>query len=126
MEEQWLRNIVDRLLHAARRVGFRFWEKRGQINARGGLGDTTPKYKIDPSCQFRARKTLSRVRLSKTTFLCFVDHLSCSKMPGQLTTCVPSQASNTFEDLSGISTDKFENPYDALLAACKDDPVREL
>ena len=28
-----------------------------------------------------------------------------------------------FVDLSGIATEKFENPYDALLAACEDDPV---
>jgi vesicle-fusing ATPase len=31
--------------------------------------------------------------------------------------------SNTFEDLSGISTSAFSNPYDALIAACEDDAV---
>ena len=30
---------------------------------------------------------------------------------------------NTFEDLSGVSTDQFDNPYDALIAASNDDPV---
>lgn len=28
-----------------------------------------------------------------------------------------------FEDLSGISTAAFTNPYDALIAASEDDPV---
>lgn len=32
-------------------------------------------------------------------------------------------AANTFEDLTGISTSSFTNPYDALIAACEDDPV---
>jgi vesicle-fusing ATPase len=36
---------------------------------------------------------------------------------------VPVHADNTFEDLSGISTSAFSNPYDALIAACEDDPV---
>jgi vesicle-fusing ATPase len=31
---------------------------------------------------------------------------------------------NTFEDLSGIATSAFSNPYDALIAACDDDAVR--
>lgn len=35
-----------------------------------------------------------------------------------------ASANNTFEDLSGISTAAFSNPYDALIAACEDDPVR--
>jgi hypothetical protein len=34
-----------------------------------------------------------------------------------------SGASNTFEDLSGICTSAFSNPYDALIAACNDDAV---
>lgn len=32
----------------------------------------------------------------------------------------------TFEDLSGVSTAAFSNPYDALIEASKDDPVRNL
>ncbi|CAN9474711.1 unnamed protein product [Alternaria alternata] len=35
-----------------------------------------------------------------------------------------NQAVNTFEDLTGVSTSSFSNPYDALIAACEDDPVR--
>ncbi|EUC32051.1 hypothetical protein COCVIDRAFT_107562 [Bipolaris victoriae FI3] len=35
-----------------------------------------------------------------------------------------SNQANTFEDLSGISTSAFSNPYDALIAACEDDPAR--
>ena len=35
-----------------------------------------------------------------------------------------NQAVNTFEDLTGVSTSSFGNPYDALIAACEDDPVR--
>jgi vesicle-fusing ATPase len=42
-------------------------------------------------------------------------------MPEQ--TPVPVHASNAFEDLSGISTSAFSNPYDALIAACEEDPV---
>jgi hypothetical protein len=34
-----------------------------------------------------------------------------------------SAASNTFEDLSGISTSAFSNPYDALIVACDGDAV---
>ena len=30
---------------------------------------------------------------------------------------------NVFEDLSGISTSSFSNPYQALISACNDDPV---
>lgn len=30
----------------------------------------------------------------------------------------------TFEDLSGVSTAAFSNPYDALIAAAEDDPVK--
>jgi vesicle-fusing ATPase len=33
---------------------------------------------------------------------------------------------NTFEDLSGVSTLLHRNPYDALIAACKDEPVRHI
>ncbi|KAF9696826.1 hypothetical protein EKO04_005578 [Ascochyta lentis] len=33
-------------------------------------------------------------------------------------------SSNTFEDLSGISTSSFSNPYQALIAACEDDPAQ--
>ncbi|KAF1942481.1 hypothetical protein EJ02DRAFT_375478 [Clathrospora elynae] len=36
----------------------------------------------------------------------------------------PAHANNTFEDLTGISTSAFSNPYDALIAACEDDPTR--
>jgi hypothetical protein len=36
----------------------------------------------------------------------------------------PGSQTNTFEDLTGISTADFSNPYDALIAACEDDPVR--
>jgi vesicle-fusing ATPase len=35
----------------------------------------------------------------------------------------PVHASNAFEDLSGVSTSDFSNPYDALIAAAQDDPV---
>ncbi|CAN9346808.1 unnamed protein product [Alternaria alternata] len=35
-----------------------------------------------------------------------------------------NQAVNTFEDLTGVSTSSFSNPYDALIAACEDDPTR--
>ena len=34
-----------------------------------------------------------------------------------------NQVANTFEDLTGVSTSSFSNPYDALIAACEDDPV---
>jgi hypothetical protein len=37
---------------------------------------------------------------------------------------VPVHTANTFEDLSGVSTASFSNPYDALLSACNNDPVR--
>lgn len=39
---------------------------------------------------------------------------------------IGTDAVNTFEDLSGlrrVNTD-FENPYDILIAACDNDPVR--
>ncbi|KAF2267411.1 hypothetical protein CC78DRAFT_490277 [Lojkania enalia] len=36
-------------------------------------------------------------------------------------TPLPVHTSNTFEDLSGIPTTAFENPYDALIAACNND-----
>ncbi|KAH8727920.1 P-loop containing nucleoside triphosphate hydrolase protein [Phaeosphaeriaceae sp. PMI808] len=35
-----------------------------------------------------------------------------------------AHTSNTFEDLSGISTSAFSNPYDALIAACEDDSAK--
>ncbi|KAF2195508.1 AAA-domain-containing protein [Zopfia rhizophila CBS 207.26] len=35
---------------------------------------------------------------------------------------LPVHTNNTFEDLSGVSTAAFTNPYDALLDAYKDDP----
>lgn len=38
---------------------------------------------------------------------------------------IPAPVSNVFEDLSGISTSAFSNPYDALIAACDNDPVGE-
>lgn len=34
-----------------------------------------------------------------------------------------SDAGNTFEDLSGVDSAAFSNPYDALIDACQDDPV---
>jgi hypothetical protein len=34
-----------------------------------------------------------------------------------------TKPNNAFEDLSGVSTSAFSNPYDALIAACEDDPV---
>ncbi|ORY07561.1 RNA ligase/cyclic nucleotide phosphodiesterase [Clohesyomyces aquaticus] len=37
---------------------------------------------------------------------------------------IPVHTSNTFEDLSGISTKDFSNPYDALITACNDNPVQ--
>ncbi|RAR15377.1 AAA-domain-containing protein [Stemphylium lycopersici] len=36
----------------------------------------------------------------------------------------PGKAANAFEDLTGISTSAFDNPYDALIAACEDDPEK--
>jgi hypothetical protein len=35
-----------------------------------------------------------------------------------------ADASNNFEDLSGIDSTKFSNPYEALIEACQNDPVR--
>lgn len=32
-------------------------------------------------------------------------------------------AANVFEDLTGVSTSSFSNPYDALISACEEDPV---
>jgi hypothetical protein len=34
-----------------------------------------------------------------------------------------SDAGNNFEDLSGINSSAFSNPYDALIEACGNDPV---
>ncbi|KAF2808032.1 AAA-domain-containing protein [Mytilinidion resinicola] len=34
----------------------------------------------------------------------------------------PVHTTNTFEDLSGVSTEAFDNPYDAILEACHGDP----
>jgi hypothetical protein len=34
------------------------------------------------------------------------------------------KSANTFDDLTGISTSSFSNPYDALIASCEDNPVR--
>ncbi|EDO02904.1 predicted protein [Sclerotinia sclerotiorum 1980 UF-70] len=34
-----------------------------------------------------------------------------------------ADSKNKFEDLSGIDTAKYANPYDALIEACHDDPV---
>ncbi len=36
-----------------------------------------------------------------------------------------SDASNIFEDLSGVDSAVFSNPYDALIDACHNDPVRQ-
>lgn len=44
-----------------------------------------------------------------------------AKMSMQKPVAVPTN--NAFEDLSGISTSAFSNPYNALIAACEDDPV---
>jgi vesicle-fusing ATPase len=38
-------------------------------------------------------------------------------------TSVPDRVNNTYEDLSGVSTKDYSNPYDALIAACEDDAV---
>lgn len=35
----------------------------------------------------------------------------------------PVHGGTTFEDLSGISTSEYSNPYDALIAVCEDDLV---
>ncbi|KAJ4347015.1 uncharacterized protein N0V89_010949 [Didymosphaeria variabile] len=35
-----------------------------------------------------------------------------------------SSAGNTFEDLSGVATAAFSNPYDALISASEDDPIQ--
>jgi hypothetical protein len=34
-----------------------------------------------------------------------------------------ADASNKFEDLSGVDIAAYENPYDALIDACHNDPV---
>ncbi|KAF2876523.1 RNA ligase/cyclic nucleotide phosphodiesterase [Massariosphaeria phaeospora] len=39
-------------------------------------------------------------------------------------TTLPAQRADAFEDLSGTSTSAFSNPYEALVAACQDDPVQ--
>lgn len=31
---------------------------------------------------------------------------------------------NNFEDLSGVNSAAYENPYDALIEACEDNPVK--
>lgn len=36
----------------------------------------------------------------------------------------PGYLSTTYEDFSGVNTGHFANPYDALIAASHDDPVR--
>ncbi|OAL01382.1 AAA-domain-containing protein [Phaeosphaeriaceae sp. SRC1lsM3a] len=41
-----------------------------------------------------------------------------------MSTPAPVHTNNTFEDLSGVSTAAFSNPYDALIAACEDDPTQ--
>jgi hypothetical protein len=35
-----------------------------------------------------------------------------------------ADAKNSFVDLSGVDSSAFSNPYDALIEACNDDPVR--
>jgi hypothetical protein len=35
-------------------------------------------------------------------------------------------ARNKFEDLSGVDTASYSNPYDALIEACQNDPVTTL
>lgn len=47
--------------------------------------------------------------------------LLLSKMPAILPGSVDTR--NKFEDLSGVDTRAFSNPYDALIEACQDDPV---
>jgi len=44
-----------------------------------------------------------------------------NKMPSTLPDSV--DASNKFEDLSGVDIRLHANPYDALIEACQDDPV---
>ena len=34
-------------------------------------------------------------------------------------------AKNKFEDLSGVDITKYENPFDALIEACDNDPVSQ-
>jgi hypothetical protein len=42
-----------------------------------------------------------------------------------MTSTLPPSADsqNSFEDLSGVDSAAFANPYDALIEACHDDPV---
>jgi vesicle-fusing ATPase len=42
-------------------------------------------------------------------------------MPEQKST--PVQATNAYEDFTGVSTSSFDNPYEALIAACNNDVV---
>ena len=35
-----------------------------------------------------------------------------------------ADSKNKFEDLSGVDIAAYANPYDALIEACEDDPVR--
>jgi hypothetical protein len=32
---------------------------------------------------------------------------------------------NKFEDLSGVNSSAYPNPYDALIEACEDNPVKK-
>jgi hypothetical protein len=34
-----------------------------------------------------------------------------------------TETQNKFEDLSGVNTSAYENPYDALIEACENDSV---
>jgi hypothetical protein len=43
-------------------------------------------------------------------------------MPPELPTSIAT--SNQFGDLSGVGVAAYENPYDALIEACRNDPVQ--
>jgi hypothetical protein len=49
----------------------------------------------------------------------------CFLLPSKMPAILPGSvdARNKFEDLSGVDTRAFSNPYDALIEACQDDPV---
>lgn len=62
--------------------------------------------------------------ISFITPLCATPKQVVLKMPSILPN--PTATSNKFEDLSGIDAAAYENPYDALIEACNNDPVRSL
>jgi hypothetical protein len=36
-----------------------------------------------------------------------------------------ADSQNKFEDLSGVNSSAYSNPYDALIEACEDNPVKK-